>query len=177
MSPTLLKVLALLGCAAPATAFALPRIPSNAMPSASVRMLASGGGLSLTQPTQGVCGTLGVLGWNYVAVGDSSKASGTGVFGDSVAPPSEAGSSYSETMLPGQRRYVLEGRGTCSAGGKAYKVAPNSLVEAPDGAEVTWTTNGVLIVGTPESDNPARVAARAAVPYVFGGLGAIGVLA
>lgn len=149
-------------------------------------MLASAGGsLSVTQPTKEVCRQLGLIGFNFVAVGDGSTAEVKSVYGDSVGSIASGPANELRERVPsGQRRYVLSGTGSVAIeGGKSYNVKPNALVEVSgDGAAVNlvWTLGkgcDVLVVGTNEADSPARVAARAAVPYVLGSLGAIGVAA
>ena len=141
--------------------------------------------LSVTQPSKEVCRQLGLLGFNFVAVGDGSTAEKMDVYGDSVlfiasGPVNE----LRERVPDGQRRYVLSGKGSIAIeGGKSYNIKANSLVEVSgDGSavNVVWTLGkgcDALVVGTNEADSPARVAARAAVPYVLGGLGSIGVIA
>ena len=87
-------------------------------------------------------------------------------------PPDEQpkGAELTEKVLDGQRRYVLSGSGTVSvSGGKSYKVAPNTLVQAQEDVEVLWKPGrGVLVVAAPESDSPARLAALPVVVFSHG---------
>lgn len=182
-------VLGLLLSAPSATAFELRaphRLGRSRLVTRSTAVLASAGGsLSVTQPTKEVCRQLGLIGFNFVAVGDGSTAEVKSVYGDSVGSIASGPANELRERVPsGQRRYVLSGTGSVAIeGGKSYNVKPNALVEVSgDGAAVNlvWTLGkgcDVLVVGTNEADSPARVAARAAVPYVLGSLGAIGVAA
>ena len=71
------------------------------------------------------------------------------------------------------RRYVFAGSGTVSADGETYKVKANSLVKSSAACDLVWTRDkgcDVLVVASSEYDSAGRLAARAAVPYVFGGL-------
>ena len=171
----------------PAAAFELRAGPqrfgrSRLVARSSVRASAS---LAVTQPAKEECRQLGLIGFNFVAIGDGSTADVKSVHGDSVGSIASGPVNELRERVPdGQRRWVLSGTGSVAIeGGKSYNIKANSLVEvAGEGAAVNlvWTPGkgcDVLVVGTNEADSPARVAARAAVPYVLGGLGAIGVVA
>ena len=90
--------------------------------------------------------------------------------------PSSA--ELAESLPAGCVRYVFEGSGSVSAGGQSYALEPNTLVEAVEATDVVWTTScPVMVVASSEYDSPTRVAARAALPFIFGGLAVVGALA
>jgi len=136
-----------------------------------------GGPLEVTQASRDVYDSLGVLSWNAAAIGEGSCGTTT-AFGDTFKPMSSS-VTLSESLLPGNRRYVLSGRGklTVASGGKTYTVQPNTLVEAVDAADIEWSSTGGMVLGIPEDESAARVAARNAAPYVGGALIAIGLIA
>ena len=173
---------------APAAAFELragpQRVGRSRLAPRSASVLASAS-LTVTQPAKEVCRQLGLIGFNFVAVGGGSTAEVKSVYGDSVGSIASGPVDELRERVPdGQRRWVLSGTGSVAIeGGKSYNIKANSLVEVSgEGAAVNlvWKLSkgcDVLVVGSNEADSPARVAARAAVPYVLGGLGAIGVVA
>ena len=173
---------------APAASFELragpQRVGRSRLAPRSASVLASAS-LTVTQPAKEVCRQLGLIGFNFVAVGDGSTAEVKSVYGDSVGSIASGPVDELRERVPdGQRRWVLSGTGSVAIeGGKSYNIKANSLVEVSgEGAAVNlvWKLSkgcDVLVVGSNEADSPARVAARAAVPYVLGGLGAIGVVA
>ena len=136
-------------------------------------MAGSGGPLSLAQPTRQGLREFDALSWNYEAIGDATY-DGVGAFGDSIGTKPPTGSSEKrEVLRTGEVRYVFDGSGTVAAGGKVYQLKPNTIIQVDEGTEAVWTRGkgcASLVLGTPEYDSPARAVARAAVPYVFGGL-------
>ena len=60
---------------------------------------------------------------------------------------------------------------------RALALEPNTLVEAVEATDVVWTTTSpVMVVASSEYDS-TRAAARAALPFIFGGLAVVGALA
>ena len=140
--------------------------------------MAGAGPLSLSQPTRQRLREFDALSWNYEAIGEATY-DGVSAFGDSVGTKQATGSSEKrEVLRPGEARYVFDGTGTLAAGGKVYQLKPNTIIEVGDqGCDAVWTRGkecASLVLGTPEYDSPARAVARAAVPYVFGGLLVLG---
>ena len=106
------------------------------------------------------------------------ESSGVSVFGDATMRVTPSSAELAENLPAGSVRYVFEGSGSVSAGGQSYALEPNTLVEAVEATDVVWTTScPVMVVASSEYDSPTRVAARAALPFIFGGLAVVGALA
>ena len=144
-----------------------------------VRM-AGGGPLALSKPSKEITQRYDVLSWNMAAVGSEpvQESSGVSVFGDATMRVTPSSAELAESLPAGCVRYVFEGSGSVSAGGQSYALEPNTLVEAVEATDVVWTTTSpVMVVASSEYDSPTRVAARAALPFIFGGLAVVGALA
>lgn len=144
-----------------------------------VRM-AGGGPLALSKPSKEITQRYDVLSWNMAAVGAEpvQESSGVSVFGDATMRVTPSSAELAENLPAGSVRYVFEGSGSVSAGGQSYALEPNTLVEAVEATDVVWTTScPVMVVASSEYDSPTRVAARAALPFIFGGLAVVGALA
>ena len=142
-----------------------------------VRM-ASGGPLALSKPSKEITQKYDVLSWNMAAVGAEPESSGVSVYGDATMRVTPSSAELAESLPAGCVRYVFEGSGSVSAGGQSYALEPNTLVEAVEATDVVWTTScPVMVVASSEYDSPTRVAARAALPFIFGGLAVVGALA
>ncbi len=169
-------------CTASISAFrppaAVPQLrPMAPLRSAAARASVDGGPLEVTQISAQKAGELGVVGWNMVAIGEAAYE------GSTVGKIDPSSAKTLGERLPGQAlRYVLDGSGTVSAGGEVYDVSPSTLVEVrgAQDEDVVWTLGDgcdtALVVGGPEFYTPARVAARAAAPYVLGAMAALAVV-
>ena len=144
-----------------------------------VRM-AGGGPLALSKPSKEITQKYDVLSWNMAAVGAEpvQESSGVSVYGDATMRVTPSSAELAENLPAGSVRYVFEGSGSVSTGGQSYALEPNTLVEAVEATDVVWTTScPVMVVASSEYDSPTRVAARAALPFIFGGLAVVGALA
>ena len=140
-----------------------------------VRM--AGGPLALSKPSKEITQKYDVLSWNMAAVGAEPESSGVSVYGDATMRVTPSSAELAESLPAGCVRYVFEGSGSVSAGGQSYALEPNTLVEAVEATDVVWTTScPVMVVASSEYDSPTRVAARAALPFIFGGLAVVGAL-
>ena len=146
--------------------------PQRILSSRHLQCRASEASVTLTQPSKERASQLDVLTWNYVAAGEGAY-DGKSAFGDGIATVSPSSPDVINERLPGgsSLRYVFDGAGTLTAGGKSYKLKRNTLVEVvaePAGVEVVWTRGSTkhLVVASSEYDSPARRIVRGALPFL-----------
>uniref|UniRef100_A0A7S0Q2C2 Uncharacterized protein n=1 Tax=Coccolithus braarudii TaxID=221442 RepID=A0A7S0Q2C2_9EUKA len=173
----------MLCCAAKMLAFAA--VLGFSVPTAGlVPRVGLGYGLQQLSESRVRCIRLAAAGSLEVTVLSLQEKSEMGLTGnlDNLWLPTQVKAPLAERMPPEASRYVSEGKGKVTVGGESYAVGPNTFVKVQGSAaiELIWTPNedcDELVLLTPDFWTPGRMAARAALPVVWAGLGVLGLVA